>query len=106
MLFGAIDTRGSRAIKAFTMTDVHEWIRHFHILFEFIDAQKIRTPTSSAPLHGITLAPQSGHCQLGTGRRSTLGGRLPEIAVIFAAHERCQMSQVITKEVILSTIHL
>jgi hypothetical protein len=42
-LFGDIDTRGSKAIKAFAGADVSEWHRHFQTLFEFIDIQKIRT---------------------------------------------------------------
>src|SRR5437879_5886672 len=43
-LFGDIDTRGSKAIRAFTGTDVSEWHRHFQTLFEYVDIQKIRTP--------------------------------------------------------------
>ncbi len=43
-LFGAIDTRGSSAIRAFTGDDVSQWHHHFQTLFEYIDIQKIRTP--------------------------------------------------------------
>lgn len=43
-LFGDIDTRGSKAVKAFSGTDVREWHRHYQTLFEYIDIQKIRTP--------------------------------------------------------------
>lgn len=43
-LFGDIDDRGSKAIRAFTKTDAGEWHRHFQSLFEYIDIQKIRTP--------------------------------------------------------------
>lgn len=43
-LFGAIDTTGARAIRAFLGTDVNEWIRHFETLFEFLDIQRLRTP--------------------------------------------------------------
>lgn len=43
-LFGDIDTRGSRAVRAFTSDDVGEWHEHFQSFFEFIDTQKIRTP--------------------------------------------------------------
>ena len=43
-LFGSIDTRGSKAIRAFVGDDPAEWHRHFETLFEFIDIQKIRTP--------------------------------------------------------------
>ena len=43
-LFGAIDTSGAPAVKAFTATDVSEWHRHFENLFGFIDIQKLRTP--------------------------------------------------------------
>lgn len=43
-LFGAIDARGSNAIKAFAGTDVSEWHDHFRTLFEYIDIQKVRTP--------------------------------------------------------------
>jgi hypothetical protein len=43
-LFGDIDTRGAKAIKAFSGTDLREWHRHYRTLFEYIDIQKIRTP--------------------------------------------------------------
>lgn len=43
-LFGDIDTRGARAIRAFAGEDASEWHRHFTTLFEFLDIQKIRTP--------------------------------------------------------------
>ncbi|MBN8486048.1 MAG: DUF4238 domain-containing protein [Sphingomonadales bacterium] len=43
-LFGAIDDRGAKAIKAFLGTDQSAWHDHFQNLFEFIDAQRLRTP--------------------------------------------------------------
>ncbi len=43
-LFGAIDTSGSSAIRAFASDDVSQWHHHFRTLFEYIDIQKIRTP--------------------------------------------------------------
>lgn len=43
-LFGAIDTDGSPAIKAFIGEDVSAWHHHFQTLFRFIDIQKLRTP--------------------------------------------------------------
>lgn len=43
-LFGAIDDRGSKAVRAFVGDEQAEWHRHFQSLFEFIDIQKIRTP--------------------------------------------------------------
>jgi hypothetical protein len=43
-LFGAIDTSGSKSVRAFAGDDVQEWHRHFQDFFEFIDTQKIRTP--------------------------------------------------------------
>lgn len=43
-LFGAIDTDGAPAIKAFIGEDVREWHHHFQTLFRFIDIQKLRTP--------------------------------------------------------------
>src|SRR4051794_30886913 len=43
-LFGNIDTKGSKAVRAFAGTDLSEWHRYFQTLFEFIDIQKIRTP--------------------------------------------------------------
>jgi uncharacterized protein YchJ len=43
-LFGDIDARGSKAIRAFIGLDVGEWHRQFQTLFEYIDIQKIRTP--------------------------------------------------------------
>jgi hypothetical protein len=43
-LFGNVDARGSKAIRAFAEADVGGWHRHFQTLFEYIDIQKIRTP--------------------------------------------------------------
>jgi Protein of unknown function (DUF4238) len=43
-LFGDIDTRGSKAVRAFAGTDMREWHQHFQTFFEFLDIQKIRTP--------------------------------------------------------------
>jgi hypothetical protein len=43
-LFGDIDARGSKAVRAFAEADVGGWHRHFQTLFEYIDIQKIRTP--------------------------------------------------------------
>lgn len=43
-LFGAIDTDGAPAIRAFIGEDLREWHRHFQTLFRFIDVQKLRTP--------------------------------------------------------------
>jgi hypothetical protein len=43
-LFGNIDARGSKAIRAFAEADVGGWHCHFQTLFEYIDIQKIRTP--------------------------------------------------------------
>jgi hypothetical protein len=43
-LFGAIDTDGAPAIKAFIGEDVSAWHHHFQMLFQFIDIQKLRTP--------------------------------------------------------------
>ena len=43
-MFGNIDARGSKAIRAFAEADVGGWHRHFQTLFEYIDIQKIRTP--------------------------------------------------------------
>jgi hypothetical protein len=43
-LFGDIDARGSKAVRAFAEPDVGGWHRHFQTLFEYIDIQKMRTP--------------------------------------------------------------
>jgi hypothetical protein len=43
-LFGDIDTRGSLAVRAFFEDNPVKWHDHFQNLFEFIDAQKLRTP--------------------------------------------------------------
>ena len=43
-LFGDIDGRGSKAVRAFIGTDEREWHSHFQTFFEFLDIQKIRTP--------------------------------------------------------------
>ncbi|MBB3571989.1 DUF4238 domain-containing protein [Rhizobium sp. BK491] len=43
-LFGDIDTRGAKAVRAFVQVDPTEWQRHFQTFFEYLDIQKIRTP--------------------------------------------------------------
>lgn len=43
-LFGDIDTRGARAVRAFLGEDAGGWHRHFGAFFEYLDIQKIRTP--------------------------------------------------------------
>lgn len=43
-LFGDIDGRGSKAVRAFSGTDMNEWHKHFQTFFEYLDIQKIRTP--------------------------------------------------------------
>jgi hypothetical protein len=43
-LFGSIDVRGARAVRAFASGDPSEMHRAFQDFFEFIDAQKLRTP--------------------------------------------------------------
>lgn len=44
LLFGDIDTRGADAVRASQGTDAAEWHRHFGAFFEYLDAQKLRTP--------------------------------------------------------------
>lgn len=43
-LFGAVDTSGAPAVRAFTTDDVRDWHTHFQTLFSYIDIQKVRTP--------------------------------------------------------------
>jgi hypothetical protein len=43
-LFGAIDSSGSKAVRAFVGEGVAEWCSHFEDFFDFLDTQKIRTP--------------------------------------------------------------
>jgi hypothetical protein len=43
-LFGDVDGRGSKAVRAFVDMDMSEWHQHFQTFFEFLDIQKIRTP--------------------------------------------------------------
>ncbi|MFK5893918.1 MAG: DUF4238 domain-containing protein [Pseudomonadota bacterium] len=43
-LFGYIDDNGSSAVRAFLTDDQGEWHRHFQELFDYLDAQKLRTP--------------------------------------------------------------
>jgi hypothetical protein len=43
-LFGSIDVRGARAVRAFASGDPSEMHHAFQDFFEFIDAQKLRTP--------------------------------------------------------------
>jgi len=47
-LFGDIDTRGSKAVKAFAGTDLTARHEHFWTFFEYIDIQKLRTPKGLA----------------------------------------------------------
>ncbi|HEY1946742.1 MAG TPA: DUF4238 domain-containing protein, partial [Bryobacteraceae bacterium] len=43
-LFGNIDTKGSRAVRAFIGDDPSEWHQCCEDFFSYIDAQKLRTP--------------------------------------------------------------
>lgn len=43
-LFGAIDSKGANAVRAFIATDVHGWIEQFETFFTYVDAQRLRTP--------------------------------------------------------------
>jgi hypothetical protein len=43
-LFRSIDIRGARAIRAFASGDLSEMHHTFQDFFEYIDAQKLRTP--------------------------------------------------------------
>lgn len=43
-LFGEIDNRGAKAVRAFIALDKNEWHKHFSHFFTYIDAQKTRTP--------------------------------------------------------------
>lgn len=47
-LFGDIDTRGAKAVKAFSSGDPAECQKNFESFFEYIDIQKIRTPRGLA----------------------------------------------------------
>ena len=44
LLFGDIDSRGAKAIRAFCTDDKAQWHKNFQTLFEYIDIQKLRTP--------------------------------------------------------------
>lgn len=44
LLFGSIDDRGSKAVRAFSDGDISVMNSAFHDFFEFLDAQKLRTP--------------------------------------------------------------
>ena len=43
-LFGAIDTSGARAVRAFAGNDPQAIHNHFQSFFAYLDAQKLRTP--------------------------------------------------------------
>lgn len=43
-LFGAIDTKGSLAVRAFLGTDAAAWHDHFQTFFEYLDIQKSERP--------------------------------------------------------------
>ena len=43
-LFGDIDDKGARAVRAFLEDDAAEWHRYFQDFFIYLDAQKLRTP--------------------------------------------------------------
>jgi hypothetical protein len=44
LLFGSIDTQGAKAVRAFAGGDPGEMHRSFEDFFEYMDAQKLRTP--------------------------------------------------------------
>ena len=44
LLFGKIDDKGARAVRAFITNDASSWHEHFTDFFAYIDTQKIRTP--------------------------------------------------------------
>ena len=43
-LFGAIDTSGAAAVRAFAENDLRKMHEHFQQFFEYLNAQKLRTP--------------------------------------------------------------
>ena len=43
-LFGQIDTIGARAVRAFIGGDPRAMHDHFQVFFEYLNAQKMRTP--------------------------------------------------------------
>jgi hypothetical protein len=43
-MFGDIDAKGAKAVRAFAGADIGEWHRQFETLFQYVDVQKIRTP--------------------------------------------------------------
>ena len=43
-LFGPIDDSGSLAVRAFLIDDQSQWHHNFQNFFDYLDAQKIRTP--------------------------------------------------------------
>lgn len=47
-LFGSIDDRGAKAIRAFSSGNVSAMHRHFQDFFEYLDSQKLRTPKGLA----------------------------------------------------------
>ena len=54
-LFGIIDGKGSSALRALLSWDFGQFHRHFQDFFEYMDAQKIRTPKI-----GLALWPEHG----------------------------------------------
>lgn len=50
-LFGKIDDIGAKAIRAFIGNKPEEWITHILDFFEYLDAQKIRTPKGLDWIH-------------------------------------------------------
>ena len=52
-LFGAIDNDGARAIRAYVEDDQQLMHKHFQTLFEYMDAQKLRTPKGLDWLHSV-----------------------------------------------------
>jgi hypothetical protein len=63
-LFGDIDTRGSKAVRAFAGTDVREWHQHFQTFFEFC----FRRMSAFGPNRRLAAAQPSVGCRRRTGR--------------------------------------
>ena len=76
-LFGEIDNRGSRAVRAYIDGDVRAMHDRFQDLFENMDAQKLRTPKG---LEWIPVAlPNTGPGELDAGDARAALDALPDV---------------------------
>lgn len=98
-LFGDMDAKGAKAVRAFAQADISEWHRQFQNLFLYVDVQKFRTPKGLDWLRAQYPAPtqnelmlemqsiRSMHCTIwAEGVREIVSAEDSEIKFIISDH--------------------